>query len=143
MKEGLTMRGLISAVDVIASLPKDRQAAIEARGAELLAKVDQRMTLGELRKGRKLSQAKMAEALGIGQMQISRLEQRKDPRLSTMQRTVAAMGGHLTMIATFPDQEPVILVTLQPADRTSAAKWRGSATSRTAARAQGKVRARA
>jgi transcriptional regulator with XRE-family HTH domain len=101
------------------------------------------MTLGELRKGRKLSQAKMAEALGIGQMQISRLEQRKDPRLSTMQRTVAAMGGHLTMIATFPDQEPVILVTLQPADRKSAAKWRGSATSRTAARAQGKVRARA
>ena len=128
---------------VIASLPKDRQAAIEARGAELLAKVDQRMTLGELRKGRKLSQAKMAEALGIGQMQISRLEQRKDPRLSTMQRTVAAMGGHLTMIATFPDQEPVILVTLQPADRKSAAKWKGSATSRTTARAQGKVRTRA
>jgi hypothetical protein len=28
-----------------------------------------------------------------------------------MQRTVAAMGGHLTMIATFPDQEPVVLVT--------------------------------
>jgi transcriptional regulator with XRE-family HTH domain len=143
MEEGLAMRGLISVVDVIASLPKDRQAAIEARGAELLAKVDQRMTLGELRKGRKLSQAKMAEALGIGQMQISRLEQRKDPRLSTMQRTVAAMGGHLTMIATFPDQEPVILVTLQPADRKSAAKWKGSATSRTTARAQGKVRARA
>ena len=109
----------------------------------MLAKVDKRMTLAELRKGRKLSQAKMAEALGIGQMQISRLEQRKDPRLSTMQRTVAAMGGHLTMIATFPDQEPVILVTLQSTDRKSAAKWRGSATSRTAARAQGKVRARA
>ncbi len=52
----------------------------------------------------------IAEALGIGQMQISRLEKRKDPRLSTMQRTVAAMGGHLTMIATFPDQEPVVLV---------------------------------
>jgi hypothetical protein len=60
MEEGLAMRGLISVVDVIASLPKDRQAAIEARGAELLAKVGQRMTLGELRKGRKLSQAKMA-----------------------------------------------------------------------------------
>jgi len=137
------MRGLISVADVLASLPKDRQAAIEARGAELLAKVDQRMTLGELRKGRKLSQAKMAEVLGIGQMQISRLEQRKDPRLSTMQRTVAAMGGHLTMIATFPDQEPVILVTSQPTDRKSAAEWRRSATSRTAARAQGKARARA
>ena len=64
-----------------------------------------------MRKGRKISQAKMAEALGIGQMQILRLERRKDPRLSTMQRTVAAMGGHLTLIATFPDQEPVVLVT--------------------------------
>jgi hypothetical protein len=35
----------------------------------------------------------MAEAFGIGHMQISRLEQRKDPRLSAMQRRVAAMGG--------------------------------------------------
>ena len=43
-------------------------------------------------------------------MQISRLDQRKDPRLSTMTRTVAAMGGHLTLIATFADQEPVVLV---------------------------------
>ena len=67
------------------------------------------MTLAALRKERKISQATVAEALGIGQMQISRLEKRKDPRLATMARTIAAMGGHLTMIATFPDQEPVIL----------------------------------
>ena len=107
------MRGLIAVDDVIAALPKERQKAIKARGAELLAKVEQRMTLGELRKVRKISQAKVAEALGIGQMQISRLEQRKDPRLSTMQRTVAALGGRLTMIVTFPDQEPVVLVTSQ------------------------------
>jgi len=105
------MRGMIAVEDVIASLPKKRQEAIEARGNELLARVERRMTLGEMRKGRKISQAKMAEALGIGQMQISRLERRKDPRLSTMQRTVAAMGGQLMLIATFPDQEPVVLVT--------------------------------
>jgi len=95
--------------EVIASMPKERQEAIAKRGAERVAKVKRRMTLAELRKGRKISQATVAEALGIGQMQISRLEKRKDPRLSTMQRTVAAMGGQLTMIATFPDQEPVIL----------------------------------
>lgn len=58
----------------------------------MLAQVEQRMTLGELRKGRKLNQAKMADVVGIGQMQISRLEQRKDPWLSTMKRTVAAMA---------------------------------------------------
>ena len=105
------MRGMIAVEDVLAALPEERQKAIEARGNELLVRVRRRMTLAEMRKGRKISQAKMAEALGIGQMQISRLERRKDPRLSTMQRTVAAMGGQLTLIATFPDQEPVVLVT--------------------------------
>jgi transcriptional regulator with XRE-family HTH domain len=99
--------------EVIAAMPRKRQEAIAKRGAELVAKVQRRMTLAELRKGRKISQATVAQALGIGQMQISRLEKRKDPRLSTMQRTVAAMGGHLTMIATFPDQEPVVLVASQ------------------------------
>jgi len=105
------MRGMVAVDDVIAALPQERRKAIEARGNELLAKAARRMTLGEVRKGRRISQAKIAEALGIGQMQISRLERRKDPRLSTMQRTVAAMGGHLTLLATFPDQEPVVLVT--------------------------------
>ena len=110
------MRGLVSVDDVMDALPKDRRRAVEKRGGELLAKVEQRLTLAELRKGRKLSQAKMAQKLGIGQMQISRLEQRRDPRLSTIQRTVAAMGGHLTLIATFPDQEPVILMPVRSAD---------------------------
>jgi predicted XRE-type DNA-binding protein len=103
--------------EVIAAMPRKRQEAIAKRGAELVAKVRRRMTLAELRKGRKISQATVAEALGIGQMQISRLEKRKDPRLSTMQRTVAAMGGHLTLIATFPDQEPVVLVASQPGEK--------------------------
>ena len=83
----------------------------------MVAKVEGHMTLAALRKERKISQATVAEALGIGQMQISRLEKRKDPRLSTMVRTVAAMGGHLTMIATFPDQEPVVLISSQLAEK--------------------------
>jgi transcriptional regulator with XRE-family HTH domain len=116
------MRGLVPVEEVMASLPKARRKTIEARGQELLAAVERRMTLAELRKGRKLSQAKLADALGIGQMQISRLEKRKDPRLSTMQRSVAAMGGYLTMIATFPGQEPVILVTSHLEERTGKEK---------------------
>jgi predicted XRE-type DNA-binding protein len=119
------MRGMVSVDDWIATLPVERQEAIAKRGAELVAKVRQRMTLAELRKGRKISQATVAEALGIGQMQISRLEKRRDPRLSTMQRTVAAMGGHLTMIATFPDQEPVVLIPSQPAERATRSTKRG------------------
>jgi transcriptional regulator with XRE-family HTH domain len=136
---------MIAVEDVIASLPKARREAIEARGNELLAKVERRMTLGEMRKGRKISQATVAESLGIGQMQISRLEKRKDPRLSTMQRTVAAMGGHLTMIATFPDQEPIVLVTshFTVSAKPAAKKTKARTKPRVTAPVQLKSRARA
>jgi len=96
--------------EVIAALPIEEQAYIKRRGEELVAKVRRRMSLAEIRKGRKISQAAMAEVLGIGQMQISRLEKRRDPRLSTVKRTVEAMGGQLTLIATVPGQEPIILI---------------------------------
>jgi DNA-binding Xre family transcriptional regulator len=104
-------KGLVSLEDVLAALPEERRKDIEARGAKLIAKIKRRMTLAEMRKGQKISQAALAEKLGIGQMQISRLEKRKDPRLSTLQRTVAAMGGTLTMVVTLPNQKPVVLVT--------------------------------
>ncbi|MGA3133533.1 MAG: helix-turn-helix transcriptional regulator [Terracidiphilus sp.] len=105
------MRGIIPVEDVIAVLPKAWQKSIEKRGKKLQARVARRMTLAEVRKERKVTQTKMAKKLGIGQMQISRLERRKDPRLSTMQKTVAALGGNLMLLATFPDQEPVVIVT--------------------------------
>jgi len=105
--------------EVIAAMPLDEQKAVAKRGAELVTKVERRMTLAALRKDRKISQATVAEALGIGQMQISRLEKRKDPRLSTMARTVAAMGGHLTLIATFPDQQPVVLIQSSLTEKTA------------------------
>src|SRR5208282_2372598 len=103
------MRGMIHVEDVIAALPKARQRAIEKRGKELLERVTRRMTLAEIRKRRRVSQTQIANALGIGQMQISRLERRRDPRLSTVRRTLEAMGGQLTLLATFPGQEPVVL----------------------------------
>lgn len=37
--------------------------------------------------------------------------------LSTMARTAAAMGGHLTLLAASPDQEPVVLVASQYAEK--------------------------
>jgi transcriptional regulator with XRE-family HTH domain len=102
---------MIPVENVIAALPKARQRAIEKRGKELLERAARRMTLAEIRKKRRVSQAQIADVLGIGQMQISRLERRRDPRISTVQRTVEAMGGQLTLVATFPGQKPVALVT--------------------------------
>jgi DNA-binding Xre family transcriptional regulator len=96
--------------DVVSALPAKRRKAIEAKGRALLEKIDRRATLAEMRKSRRISQAKLAEVLGVKQMQVSRLERRKDPRLSTLRRSVEALGGQLTLIATFPDQEPMALV---------------------------------
>ncbi len=92
--------------DAIAGLDPERRRRIEERAAKLIAK---EMTLRELRKARELTQASVAHELGIGQDAVSRLEQRSDLLLSTLRKTVEAMGGSLSLIARFPDRPPVEL----------------------------------
>ena len=92
--------------DMIADLDIERRRGIEDRAAELIA---EEMTLRELRKARKLTQVRLARELGISQDGVSRIEQRIDLLLSTLRRTVEAMGGSLSLIATFPDRPPVEL----------------------------------
>jgi transcriptional regulator with XRE-family HTH domain len=67
------------------------------------------MSLRELRRAHKLTQERIAETLGIGQDQVSRLEQRSDLLLSTLRSYVEAMGGGLKLIAEFPHRNPVLL----------------------------------
>ncbi len=83
-----------------------RRKKVEARAATLIA---EEMTLQELRQARKLTQVRMAKALGISQDGVSRLEKRSDLLLSTLRKTVEAMGGNLSLVAEFPDREPVVL----------------------------------
>jgi transcriptional regulator with XRE-family HTH domain len=83
-----------------------RRTRIEARAAVLIA---EEMTLQELRQARKLTQVRMAKALGITQDGVSRLEKRSDLLLSTLRKSVEAMGGNLSLVAEFPDREPVVL----------------------------------
>ena len=83
-----------------------RRKKVEARAAHLIA---EEMTLQDLRRARKLTQVRMAKALGIGQDGISKLEKRSDLLLSTLRRAVEAMGGSLSLVAEFPDRDPVVL----------------------------------
>ena len=92
--------------EMMAGLDPERRRKIEERAAELIA---EEMTLRELRKARRLTQASVARELGISQDAISRLEQRSDLLLSTLRRTVEAMGGSLSLVARFPDRPPVEL----------------------------------
>ena len=83
-----------------------RRKKVEARAAQLIA---EEMTLRELRRARKLTQVRMAKELGISQDGISKLEKRSDLLLSTLRKTVEAMGGSLSLVAEFPDRDPVVL----------------------------------
>ena len=65
------------------------------------------MTLRELHKAREFTRASVARELGIGQDAFSWLEQRSDLLLSTLRKTVEAMGGSLSLVARFPGHLPV------------------------------------
>ena len=92
--------------DIIKELSPAQRKRVEARAAQLIA---EEMTLRELRHARKLTQVRMAKSLGITQDSVSRLEKRSDLLLSTLRKTVQAMGGKLSLVAEFPDRTPVVL----------------------------------
>jgi transcriptional regulator with XRE-family HTH domain len=96
----------ITLKDKMKELSPAQRRKVEARAAELIA---EEMTLRELRHARKLTQVKMARKLGVTQDSVSRLEKRSDLLLSTLRKTVAAMGGNLSLVAEFPDRAPVVL----------------------------------
>lgn len=83
-----------------------RRRKIAARAATLIA---EEKSLQELRQAHKLTQKRMAQVLGIGQDSVSRLEQRSDLLISTLRSYVEALGGRLSLVAEFPNREPVVL----------------------------------
>jgi len=82
--------------DKIKKLSPNQRKKVKSRAAELIV---EEMTLRELRRARKLTQVRMAKALGINQDSVSRLEKRSDLLLSTLRKTVEAMGGNLSLVA--------------------------------------------
>ena len=92
--------------DLINKLSPARRKKVEARAAQLIA---EEMTLQQLRHARKLTQEKIAKSLHIGQEGVSKLEKRSDLLISTLRSYVEAMGGNLSLVAEFPNRDPVVL----------------------------------
>ena len=92
--------------DKIKGLDVRRRKRIDARAAALVA---EELSLRDLRRAHELTQERIAELLGIGQEGVSRLEKRSDLLISTLRSYVEAMGGHLRLVAEFPDRPPVAL----------------------------------
>jgi Helix-turn-helix domain len=99
----------VSLNDMMKTLTPERRAAVQVRAADLIA---EEQTLRDVRKAMGLTQVHMAETLKIGQNNVSRIEARSDLLISTLRSFVEAMGGHLNLIAEFPDRPPVKLKTL-------------------------------
>lgn len=72
--------------------------------------LDKPVTLRELRRSRGLTQGALAIRLKRTQENVSRIEREDDPRLSTVANFVAAMGGKVSIVATFDDQETPLLI---------------------------------
>jgi|RifCSP13_1_1023834.scaffolds.fasta_scaffold316979_1 transcriptional regulator with XRE-family HTH domain len=105
----------------MASLPAGRRARIEAETKKLVA---EELSLRELRKAFALTQAELAESLGIGQDEVSRIERRADILVSTLRRFIASMGGELDLVARFPDRPPVRIARLEDLDEERARRRR-------------------
>src|SRR4051812_22429051 len=80
-------------------------AAQQARALQRARSMRVEMHLADLRRARELSQAEMAEKLGVAQSEVSKVERRTDLYLSTLKKYIEAAGGHLEIVAHFPDSD--------------------------------------
>jgi transcriptional regulator with XRE-family HTH domain len=99
----------VSLDEVLARLRSDEREAVAARTADLVA---HEMSLRDLRKALGKTQVAMADRLGIKQENVSRIEQRSDMLLSTLNNYLRSMGGRLRLVAEFEGRPPVELTGL-------------------------------
>jgi DNA-binding transcriptional regulator YiaG len=75
----------------------------------------QEIALAELRQTKQVTQAELADRLGVNQAAVSKLERRADMHLSTLANVIEALGGKLELRAEFPDgDEYVVALATKP-----------------------------
>lgn len=84
---------------VIADLPAERQARIDARYRQMKDDIE---GLRELRQVAGKAQADIATALNIKQPSVSKIEKQADMYLSTLRGYVEAIGGELDLVVRLP-----------------------------------------
>lgn len=97
---------------VLADLPADRRARVDARYREMKAEIE---SLRELRRAAGKAQADVASALKIKQPSVSKIEQQTDMYLSTLRSYVQAIGGELDLVVRLPKRPALRLQRLSDA----------------------------
>jgi transcriptional regulator with XRE-family HTH domain len=85
----------------------EREATIE-EGTRVILREN---ALARLRRNQHVSQQELAAALGVSQVNVSRIERGDDPQLSTMRRFIEALGGELIVQARIGDETINLLAT--------------------------------
>jgi DNA-binding CsgD family transcriptional regulator/DNA-binding XRE family transcriptional regulator len=81
------------------------QERLDANAAAAIKRYDaETRRLAEVRRARALTQTQLAQALGVSQAQVSRIEKQSDLYLSTLASYIEAMGGELQLVAAFEDE---------------------------------------
>ncbi len=86
----------------------ERRARVDAYEREMREQI---LLLQRLREHQRVTQQELAEALGVAQSNISRIEHENDPQISTVRKFVEALGGELVVQAKIGD-ETIDLLTL-------------------------------
>ena len=92
--------------EMMTTLSAGQRRAVEKRTATLIA---EELSLRDLRKAMNLTQTDLAQRLNKGQDEVSRIEQREDLLISTLNGYVQSLGGELEIVARFKDRAPVKL----------------------------------
>jgi transcriptional regulator with XRE-family HTH domain len=87
--------------ELLDAMPAERRRRVDRRVRDTIAA----MPLDELRRARQMTQARLAESLGVNQGEVSKIEHRTDLYLSTLTEYVEALGGTLEIRAVFRDRE--------------------------------------
>jgi DNA-binding XRE family transcriptional regulator len=101
--------GAKTLAEMKAKLTPAQRAAVKkrVRGLEL-----EELSLADLRKAKQITQAALAQKMGVKQATVSQVESSADLYLSTLRKNVEALGGELTLVATFPDRPPIAITGL-------------------------------
>src|SRR5580658_7306622 len=96
----------VSLEEMLARESEETRQWVKQRTEELIA---EELNLREIRRLRKLTQARLSKKLKIGQEGVSRIEKRTDLYISTLRSYVEGVGGKLKLIVDLPDRSPVVL----------------------------------
>lgn len=91
--------------EILNEMPEERRVRVLQRASE----IREELNLREIRRLRKLTQARLSKKLKIGQEGVSRIEKRSDLYISTLRGYVEGLGGKLKLVVELPDRAPVTL----------------------------------